>query len=177
MGEIKSTLDLVMEKTKNLSLSTEEREKQKEIEIEKKIKGILQRLQDQTLTMDQLNTEYERLKKENKLLDNTLLMNEIFNRLDLNKHDQKLLTLLKDICGADIKEIESILNEYQDAINAAASYRMIELREDLAQKHSISGSAVVPNLEADEVWQTEAGNIRLKFEKQLNEQKDTLVRK
>jgi len=34
MGEIKSTLDLVMEKTKNLSLSSEERQEQKNKEIE-----------------------------------------------------------------------------------------------------------------------------------------------
>ena len=33
MGEIKSTLDLVMEKTKNLNLSNEEREQQKNKEI------------------------------------------------------------------------------------------------------------------------------------------------
>ena len=176
MGEIKSTLDLVMEKTKNLSLSTEEREEQKEIEIGKKIRGILQRLQDQTLTMGQLNSEYDRLKKENNLSDNTLLMNEIFNRLDLNKHDQKLLALLKDLCGANAKEIESILNDYQDAINAAASYRMIELREDLAQKHYISGSAVVPNLDADETWQAEGRDIRTKFEQKLDGEKDKLDR-
>ena len=176
MGEIKSTLDLVMEKTKNLSLSTEEREKQKENEIGKKIRGILQRLQDQTLTMDQLNSEYDRLKKENNLSDNTLLMNEIFNRLDLNKYDQKLLALLKDLCGANTKKIESILNDYQDAINAAASYRIIELREGLAQKHSISGSAVVPNLDADETWQTEARDIRTKFEQKLDAEKDKLAR-
>ena len=176
MGEIKSTLDLVMEKTKNLSLSTEEREKQKENEIGKKIRGMLQRLQDQALTMDQLNSEYERLKKENNLSDNTLLMNEIFNRLDLDKHNQELLALLKDLCGASTKEIESVLNDYQDAINAAASYRMIELREDLAQKHYISGSAVVPNLDADEIWQTEARDIRTKFEQKLDAENEKLDR-
>lgn len=176
MGEIKSTLDLVMEKTKNLSLSTEEREKQKEIEIEKKIRGLLQRLQDQTLSKDQLNSDYERLKKENNLSNNIILMNEIFNRLDLDKHNQELLALLKDLCGANTKEIESVLNDYQDAINAAASYRMIELREDLAQKHYISGSAVVPNLNADETWQTEARDIRSKFEQILDGEKDKLDR-
>lgn len=176
MGEIKSTLDLVMEKTKNLSLSTEEREKQKEIEIEKKIRGLLQRLQDQRLSKDQLNSDYERLKKENNLSNNIILMNEIFNRLDLDKHNQELLALLKDLCGANTEEIESVLNDYQDAINAAASYRMIELREDLAQKHYISGSAVVPNLDADEIWQTEARDIRTKFEQKLDGEKDKLDR-
>ena len=38
MGEIKSTLDLVLEKTKNLTLSSEEKESQKQKEIENRIK-------------------------------------------------------------------------------------------------------------------------------------------
>ena len=42
MGEIKSTLDLVMEKTKNLSLSDEERLGQKNKEIASRIRGLLQ---------------------------------------------------------------------------------------------------------------------------------------
>ena len=36
MGEIKSTLDLVLEKTKNLTLSSEEKEEQKQKEIDLK---------------------------------------------------------------------------------------------------------------------------------------------
>ena len=43
MGEIKSTLDLVLEKTKNLTLSSEEKEEQKQKEIEKRIKGMMQK--------------------------------------------------------------------------------------------------------------------------------------
>ena len=56
MGEIKSTLDIVMEKTQNLSLSTEERQEQHNIEIVKRIKGLLQKYQDQTLSKNDLDT-------------------------------------------------------------------------------------------------------------------------
>ena len=41
MGEIKSTLDLVMEKTRNLTLSSEEKAEQKYDEIYKQVKGFL----------------------------------------------------------------------------------------------------------------------------------------
>jgi len=67
MGEIKSTLDLVMEKTKHLSLSDEEKQNQKKIESQKRINGLLQKYQDQVLSMEQLHTEYNLLKKEFKL--------------------------------------------------------------------------------------------------------------
>ena len=167
MGEIKSTIDLVMEKTKHLSFSSEERQKQGNVEIEKRINGLLQKYQDQALSTDDLNTEFEKLKKEFSLSDDTILVNQILEGLDLDKDNHQLLALLSKYCSKDLQAIESVLNEFQDELNATASYRMVQLREDLAQKHFISGSAVVPNLQADDTWQAEAGDIRSKFEAKL----------
>jgi hypothetical protein len=177
MGEIKSTLDIVMEKTKHLSLSDEERDNQKTAEIEKKIKGLLQKFQDQVLPQDRLNAEYEKLKKGYHLSDDSIFMSEVFLRLDPDKDNQQLLALLKDMCKVNIKEIESVLYDYQDELNSAASYKMVELRENLAQKHFISGSAVVPNLEADAEWQAEAAELRAKFGKLLEEARNKLENK
>jgi hypothetical protein len=171
MGEIKSTLDLVMKKTEHLSLSAEERQEQNNIEIKKRIKGLLQKYQDQTLSKDELDTEFAKLKKEFSFSDDTPVVNSILKELDLNKENFKLLALLKKYCGKDAAAIESVLNEYQDEINSAASYRMVQLREDLAKRNSISGSAVVPNLQADDTWLAEAGDIRSKFEQKLEEEK------
>ena len=67
MGEIKSTLDLVMEKTKHLSLSDEEKQSQKKAELEKRVNGLLQKYQDQVLSLEQLLGEYTRLKQERSL--------------------------------------------------------------------------------------------------------------
>ena len=44
MGEIKSTLDLVLEKTKHLSQSSDEKQAQIRKDVEIRIKGILQKL-------------------------------------------------------------------------------------------------------------------------------------
>jgi len=49
MAEIKSTLDLVMEKTRHLTLSDEEKQEQKEKEFNKKLKGPAQKIQDQAI--------------------------------------------------------------------------------------------------------------------------------
>ncbi len=46
MGEIKSTLDLVMDKTRHLTLSDEEKQEQKEKEFKKNLKGPTQKFQD-----------------------------------------------------------------------------------------------------------------------------------
>ena len=174
MGEIKSTLDIVMEKTKHLSLSNEERDNQKTAEIEKKIKGLLQKFQDQVLSEDRLTAEYEQLKKEYDLSDDSTFIDEVFLRIDPDKDNQLLLALLKDMCEVNAKEIESVLSDYQDELDSAASYKLVELRENLAQKHFISGSAVVPNLEADAEWQAEAAELRSKFGRLMDEARNKL---
>jgi hypothetical protein len=46
MAEIKSTLDLVMEKTKNLNLSNAEKQDQKNKEMESRLRGLVQKYQD-----------------------------------------------------------------------------------------------------------------------------------
>ena len=176
MGEIKSTLDIVMEKTKHLSLSAEERQEQNKIEIEKRIKGLLQKFQDQTLSKEDLDVEFAKVKKEFSISNDSPVVNAILKELDLDKDNYKLLSLLKKYCGNDLAVIESVLNEYQDEINSVASYRIVQLREDLAKRHFISGSAVVPNLKGDETWQAEAEDVRSKFEKKLEEEKGRLVK-
>ena len=171
MGEIKSTLDLVMEKTKHLSLSDEEKQNQKTAEREKRVNGLLQKYQDQVLSMEQLLGEYARLKQELSLPDDSFLTNQTIDRIDLAGDNRYLLELLKQFSGSGIAGIESILNEFQDEFNSAASYRLVELREDFARKYSISGSAVVPNLQADDVWQADAGEIRSRYDKKLAAEK------
>ena len=172
MGEIKSTLDLVMEKTKHLSLSDEEKKNQKQIESEKRINGLLQKYRDQVLSMEQLYTEYDRLKKELNLPDDTGLVNQIIDKIDLTADNRLLLALLNNLCDSGTEGIETLLGEFQEEFNSAASYRMLELREGLAQKHSIFGSAVVPNLQADDAWQAEAGALRARFAEKLEGEKE-----
>ena len=175
MAEIKSTLDLVMEKTKHLNLSDKERRQQEDLEIEKRIKGLLQKFQDQTISQQQLKTEYADLKKDYNLADDSGFVSEILSRIVLGRDNRELLVLLHEFYGAAPARLESVLNDYQDAFDSACAYRMVKIREDLAQKHNISGSAVVPNLAADAEWQAEARDIRLKFQEELNREKAELL--
>ena len=73
MAEIKSTLDLVMEKTRNLTLSSEEKQAQKQIDIGNRIKGLVQKFEDGLLTGNQLKRNYDSFKKDADLPDDSLL--------------------------------------------------------------------------------------------------------
>ena len=175
MGEIKSTLDLVLEKTKNLTLSSEEKESQKQKEIENRIKGLVQKYQDGILSINQLIADYELLKKEYTIPQNNSLIVEITQRIEPDQDNQSLLELLQECCTIDTTAIESIIENFRKQYIAASQSRIEQLKEDLAQRHNISGSAVLPNLDVDEQWRQKIGELRAGYEAQLNRVKANLI--
>ncbi len=177
MGEIKSTLDLVMEKTKNLNLSNEEKQDQKNKEIESRLRGLLQKFQDQQITLERFKSEYQTLRRGYNLMGtpNEHLLKAVCNRIELGKDNQALFELLSQFADSNIEGITSILHEFDKAIDAAARERSKISKDKLAKEHFISGSAVVPNLKADKAWREKAREIRAKFEESLNQAKTKLL--
>ena len=161
MGEIKSTLDLVLEKTKNLTLSSAEKEEQKQKEIENRIKGMIQKYQDDILSKNQLISEYEILKKDFNMSQNNTLILEITQRIEPDRDNQSLLELLQECCTIDTAAIETIIENFQKAHLAASQKHMARLKEDLERRYNIKGSAVLPNLDADEQWRRETRHLSL----------------
>ena len=175
MADIKSTLDLVMEKTRNLTLSDEEKQVQKQKEIESRIKGLLQKLLDGLLTKNQFTKEYERLKKEAGLSDDKLLADEVLSRLDPGQDTQILLEILEECCGLEATSFQVIIDDYHKSFNQAAQERTLQLKEHLSQKYSITGTAVVPNLDADDGWHHQTQDMRRQFEKRVNQASEKLT--
>ena len=175
MGEIKSTLDLVMEKTKHLSLSHEERQEQKNIEIASRIRGLLQKYQDQVLTVDRFKSGYQKLQKDYDLSENAHLIKEIGGQIELGQDNQALFELLSQFKTVDIEGIVSVLHDFESVIDAAAQERSKILQNQLAEEHFICGSAVVPNLDIDKAWREKAREIRAKFEEKLDRQKQQIA--
>lgn len=175
MGEIKSTLDLVMEKTKNLSLSSEERAAQKNKDIESRIRGLLRKFNDRALNIDRFKTEYQKLQKDYDLSENTHLLKEICGQIELGEDNIDMFGLLAEFKVTDIEGLTSVLQEFQTVLDTAAGRRSKILRAQLAKTHLISGSAVVPNLENDDEWRKETGEIRTEFEAKLNKAKTELL--
>ena len=175
MGEIKSTLDLVLEKTKNLTLSSEEKESQKQKDIENRIKGLVQKYQDGILSINQMISDYVLLKKDYSISHNNSLIVEITQRIEPDQDNQSLLELLQECCTIDTAAIESLIENFRKQYITASQNRMERLKEDLAQRFNISGSAVLPNLNVDEQWRQKIGELRAGYEEQLNRVKDHML--
>ena len=175
MGEIKSTLDLVMEKTRHLTLSQKEKEGQKQIEVNKRLKGLLQKYQDNLLREEQLGQELESLRKTFDLNVNEMLSHILLDGLKLGSNNISLLELLSAICGLDVSGLEKLFHDFQNTIEIAAQKRIEEVKASLAKKRLISGSAVVPNLEIDSEWLATVQGIKGKFDQILSREKDAMT--
>ena len=104
-----------------------------------------------------------------------ILIPAVLQRIDLDKDNEPLLSLLDEIYDMDVTHLRAVLTDYQNGIHAAARKRGDALKEYLMQHHSISGSAVLPNLEADDAWAAEIPRIRSEFEKKLSHEKTQLA--
>ena len=115
------------------------------------------------------------LKKEFTIPQNNSLIAELTNRIEPDQDNQPLIELLQKCCAIDTVAIETIIKNFQKEYITASQNRIERLREDLAQRHHISGSAVLPNLDVDEQWRQESHELRAGYEDQLNRVKDNLL--
>ncbi len=175
MGEIKSTLELVMEKTKHLTLTEKEKTDQKYNEFNKNLKGLVQKFQDRLLNNERLNRELSILQKNYNVSEKNSLSDEIFGRLDLDQDNKRLFDLLNEICGLNVMKLESVFDEYQDTIRSKSQKKRDEIKENLAKKYFISGNAAVPNVEADSAWLAEIQDVRNEFGHLLGLEKSGLT--
>ena len=175
MSEIKSTLDLVMEKTRHLTLSQEEKEEQKRIEVKNRLKGLIQKYQDNLLRKENLEKELNSLKTTYDLNVDKMMADLLLNRLKLGRNNTLFLELLSESCGLNVKELEAIFQNFRESVKSATEERVENIKSDLVKKRFISGSAVVPNLESDKQWLSMLGDIKVRFEQILKKEKTTLI--
>jgi flagellar biosynthesis component FlhA len=171
MSEIKSTLDLVMEKTRHLTLSQTEREEQKRIEVNKRLQGLLQKYQDDFLKKDNLKKELDNLKIAYDLNVDEMLADLLLSSLKMGQDNTVFLELLNEIFGLNISGLETIFQNFKAAVKSATKKRIDQIKTDLSEKRFISGSAVVPNLESDREWLSMLGHIMDEFDQTLNKEK------
>lgn len=168
MGEVKSTLDLVMEKTKHLTLSDDEKADQQRKEVEQKIKGLITKFQDSALTMDRLEKEFLMIQNAYTIDQKNLITQEVLNRLNVGRDNEGLIQLLREICEVDVDSIVAMLDEAKQDVQKAKVTIGNKIKLNLKNELGMSGSAVVPNLEADGEYEAALRASRLQFREALD---------
>jgi hypothetical protein len=164
MAEIKSTLDIIMEKAKKFSVTEEEKQGFKRQELEGKIKGLVQKTLDGVLDFERFQVEVVGLQaKEGGLIDQ-ILKEEVVARIEPVANSEALLRILEYIAGPSSAAVGKVLGDFENKAEKQKESRQKALIEDFKKK-GISGSAVLPNLDADAEWL----RIRSEMKTQLQE--------
>jgi len=175
MNEIKSTLDLVMERTKNLTMNDAEKEGHRKADLKRRLAGLMQKYQDQAIKPTELLKHLNELKNtfghgvENRMTD------EVLGGIDVEADNDRRLTLLTDYFGLEIATLKKIQDEFKQALQAGKTARIDILKSQLSEHYGISGTAVIPNIETDPEWQQKYNAITERFRIQLESEKKRLA--
>jgi len=167
MAEIKSTLDLVMERTRNLTLTEDEKREQALTEFRQRFSGLTGRYLDGLLPIEGFRKELQSLRETVPALNGEILCDEIVRRLDPDRDNRQLLALLSEVCAGNTGGIESVLDEYAATLASMTRDRIDHVKMLLLDACKVSGSAVVPNLDADSDWAGEKEALREKVVESL----------
>jgi hypothetical protein len=165
MPEIKSTLDIIMEKAKKFSVTEEERQGFKRQELEGKIKGLVQKTTDSILDSERFQVEVTALRAKDRDLVDQVLKEELVARLEVEQNSQELLEMLEYVAGSASSGVRKVLADFEKKGEKQKEIRRKTLLESFKKK-GISGSAVLPNLDADPEW----ARIKAEMRRQLQEE-------
>ena len=163
MGEIKSTLELAMERTRNLVPTREEREEMARREDQTQALAAVRRLLDGELTPAALSAQITRYEAKRPGFPwRTAVCREAARALVPGQNEGPVLEALRALGFPAAGALEEAVRRNMDRAAERAREADKRVRGVLAS-HGIRGSAVVPSLEADPAWQEAQARLRSEF--------------
>jgi hypothetical protein len=166
VGEIKSTIDLVLEKTSGLTLSSEDKEKLAQKELEKKLQGLISRYLDQLIPMSRLTEEMAKMAGTEKDLSVRLVKRHLLAHLDFDRDNSNILSALEEVAGVDTASLAALQQEYQSE-KEEAKKGITEKSLERLQEKGVSGPAVVPNVGKDPAWTQFLEGLHKRYQERL----------
>ncbi len=166
MAEIKSTLDLIMEKTRDLLPTEAEKTAHREKEWSRKIRGHLQRVLNGAMSSDALLAELSSSSPPPGVTPSLLLKKELMERIDPGADNERILGLLESLCGENMEGLKKALTAYRERVEEKKAALSAAVLADLAAR-KITGPAVSPNVESHEALRSFVEEERNAFRKGL----------
>jgi ElaB/YqjD/DUF883 family membrane-anchored ribosome-binding protein len=177
VADIKSTLELAMERTKKITISKEEREEIKQKESLQKMNALFHRYMEGHLPLNEILRKIERMDEKTKPMAKEILLSQWMDALSLNEEDEKLLSGIEAVKGKDIDEVREKFHHLLSQYRKEREKIKQEVRaqsEEALRREGIYGSAVEPNLEGSQPLEKELGNLDQLYRIKLKEIKEQL---
>ncbi len=179
VGEIKSTLELAMEKTKKFAISETEREEMKKKEVLENATRLSHRYLEGYLPLNDILRQIERMDKKTAATVKEFLLSQWIDALSLDGEEETILKGVELLGQRNIDEVKQkfrrLVSQYQEE-KEKAEEKVKTQRKEVLRKERIYGSAVEPKLEGDELWEKENEKLDRSYQIRLDEIKEQLRR-
>ena len=166
MGEIRSTMDIIMEKTKGLTMTDEEKAELKQHELTGKIKGFMQKFFDNSINLDRLRTESAVLREEQQEMFDQIIKEEATKRIELEGNNEPVFNILESTTSMDLAPTQKILADFEQRLKNERKVHEQALRDKLKEK-GVYGSAILPNIKMDPEWNDFVSNLKQEFREKV----------
>ncbi|MEW6352074.1 MAG: hypothetical protein AB1646_23735 [Thermodesulfobacteriota bacterium] len=150
MAEIRSTLDLIMERTKGMTMSPQEKEELRQEELAKRARGFQVKLLDNPDHAKEILSPLESMGEEERAGLERLLWQGLVHDLPTDRDALKYVAILRRLSPAATKQ--RVLDKIESDLKSIAKAHGAEEKKALARERKrleafgISGSAVIPKL-------------------------------
>ena len=168
MGEIRSTLDLIMDKTRGMSLSQEEKESLHREELRKRANGFQIRLLDDSSRADEILATIDNEPESDRRVLHSLLWNAMVESLPADDEILKYLHIMEMLPTGQAKVVT--LHELRASFKSWLRTRGADRKKVIAREKKklaaagISGSAVVLKIpkgsSAEQGFEQELGKLK-----------------
>ncbi len=177
MGEIKSTLELAMERTKKFSLSDKEKEEMKQKEVLQKASSLFHRYRDGHLSLNEVLKEIGKMEERTATTVKEFLFSRWMDDLSLNDDHDRIFKGMEAFKRRSLDEVKRkflhLLSQYQKEKETLKEKTNLQLMEIL-KREGIYGSGVEPRIEGSAPWEKEIEKLDRSYGIKLEEIKKEL---
>lgn len=177
MAEIKSAIELAMERTKNLVMDEKEKEAFARRETEERARAIVRRYLEGIIDRDTFLSEYAGI-KAGKAEKRSVLLDVVLEEFEVSAGNDRLFEIMEfvdeEAGGRFGDEVKNLKREFRKEMENRAGGVKTRIKERL-ETIGVRGSSVEPNVTEWEEWKDAVREIGGLFRRRLDEWKDRIT--
>ena len=177
MAEIKSTLELALERTRGMVISEAEKQEIKKKERSQRAMGFFHRYREGTVLLTELLREIDKMEGETAERVKEILLVRWIDAISLGGENEKILRGIEALKGKPVRtaqeKLDRLLAQCQGKKDAFEREQTTKMLENL-KKEGIHGDAIVPNIQGSTTWKIFSEALERDFQKKIQEVKEDL---
>lgn len=177
MAEIKSAVELAMERSKRFAISDQEREEIKRKEIQQKATGLFHRYIEGHLLLHEILKEIERMDEGTQAAVREILLFRCIDALSLGDEDERLLKGIESLKGRSLDDVRERLRHLRREYSEEKEKIEHKVKDQVAgelKRMGIYGSSVEPNITGNQTMKSLLETMDRTYREKVQEVKKTL---